>query len=517
MENMSVIDAVRVTKAYGSVKALTGASLSARPGEVHALVGENGAGKSTLVKMLSGLVSPDSGEIRVNREAVKLHGAAAARAAGIGTVFQELSLLPDMTVADNLLIGREARNRFGLISQRKKLRVAQQELDNAQLSHIDAGALVGSLPLQQQQLIEIAKVIRRQPRVLVLDEATSALGEDAVEWLFRAVRRLRDEGVAVLFTSHRWNEVTAISDWMTVFRNGHDVESSPAADIDERQAINLMTGREVDTLYPKLSTVPSRQPSVEAKGLVAGQIRGVDFKLHKGEILGVGGLAGQGQLDLFLAMFGARPRTGGEVLIDGKAARLRSPREAVQKHKIALVPEDRKREGLILPMSIQTNLTLPILNTFSRAGYIDRRREREQAAGVIKTLAVRTPSAQQPVGALSGGNQQKVLLGRWLLAEAQVLLMYDVTRGVDIATKHDIYELIVWLASKGRSILFYSSDTEELARLCHRVMVLREGKISRELQGDGITNEALVEAALGLGASGSTLGEVSSDGRVAPC
>ena len=494
------IEAAEVAKAFGAVNALAGASFSAAPGEIHALVGENGAGKSTLIKILTGLVQPDRGVIRVHGEVVRMDGLAVARRLGIGTVFQELSLLPDMTVAENLLLRREPRNRVGLISRRKALWQAGEELDRLEIFDVAPHAVVGTLTLEQQQRLEIAKVVARDPKILLLDEPTSALSEGPVDWLFKLMRRLRQDGTTIVFTSHRWNEIVAVSDRMTIFRNGCDVGRSHARAVDERRAIELMTGRQVEALFPTLPPLGTPKPMMEVRELTSGKARGVSFTLRRGEILGVGGLAGQGQLDLFLAIFGARRRQGGDIIIGDKRVSLRTPRDAVAHGVgIAFVPEDRKREGLILPMSVRDNMTLPILHRLSTLGYVDRKREDEASGSMIERLGIRTSGGKQPVSTLSGGNQQKVLLGRWLLADAQIMLLYDVTRGVDIATKHDIYQLMARLSMEGRAMLFYSSDTEEMAHLCHGVLVMRDGRITRELRGKSISSDALVRAALHVG------------------
>src|SRR5437588_35788 len=398
---MPRIEAIDVAKSFGGVHALQEASFEADGGEVHALVGENGAGKSTLIKILSGLLRPDDGQLRVDGQAARIDRPAAAQRLGIGTVFQELTLLPHMTVAENLLLRREPRDRFGLIRPRELARRAAELLSGLGLREIDADGVMSGLPLAQRQLVEIAKVVSRAPRILLFDEPTSALAEREVMWLMALIRRLRDEGRTVVFTSHRWNEV-------------HDIS--------------------------------------------------------------------------------------GRIAIRGRRVALRHPRDAIGAGiGIALVPEDRKVEGLFLPMSVRQNMTLPVLGALSRLGYVDVRRETDTVGRMIDQLAIRTTGPDQIVGALSGGNQQKVLIGRWLVTNARILLLYAVTRGVDVATKHDIYDLVTALSADGRAILYYSSDTAEMAHLCHRVLVMREGRAATELRGREITADALVRASLRLG------------------
>jgi len=501
---MPRIEAVEVFKSFGGIQALQGASFEAGRGEVHALVGENGAGKSTLIKILSGLLHLDRGEIRLDGRDVRIDQPAEAQRLGIGTVFQELTLLPHMTVAENLLLRREPRDRLGFIRRSEVTREAVRLLDGLGLPQISADALVGDLPLAQRQLVEIAKVISRSPAILLLDEPTSALSEREVAWLFELIRRLRGGGLTIVFTSHRWNEVRDLSDRITIFRNGQRVGTFAATEITEDRAVELMTGRQLSAVFPPLAPLADAQPELTVRGLATGRVRGVDFTLHRGEILGIGGLQGQGQRDLFLALFGAQRVRAGTVLIRGRPVVIRHPKDAIGAGiGIALVPEDRKAEGLLLPMSVRQNMTLPVLGGLGRLGYLDFSRETQAVQRVIGQLDIRTPGPDQAVGALSGGNQQKVLIGRWLLTEARILLLYDVTRGVDVATKHDIYQLVTRLGAEGRAILYYSSDTAEVAHLCHRVLVMREGRIATELRSPGITADALVRASLQVGVEAS--------------
>jgi ribose transport system ATP-binding protein len=494
------VEAIDISKSFGGVHALQGASFSADRGEVHALVGENGAGKSTLIKILSGLLRADGGRIRLDGHEAAMDRPSEAQRLGIGTVFQELTLLPHMTVAQNLLLRREPRNRFGFIRPREQVQQAAALLEELGLPPLDPEATVGHLSLAQRQVVEIAKVVSRAPEILLLDEPTSALAEPGVAWLFDLIRRLRGRGRTIVFTSHRWNEVRDLSDRITIFRNGQRVGTFAAGDLDENRAVELMTGRHVTAIFPPLPEYRADDPALDVQGLRAGRFRDIGFTLFRGEILGVGGLQGQGQRDLFLTLFGAPPPRAGTVTVGGRPVVIRHPRDAIKAGMgIALVPEDRKSEGLFLPMSVRQNLTLPILGRLSRLGYVDLHRETATVSGIIRQLDIRTPGVDQIVGALSGGNQQKVLIGRWLLTDARILLLYDVTRGVDVATKHDIYELVAALSADGRAILYYSSDTSEMAHLCHRVLVMREGRFSAELRAPGITADALVRASLRLG------------------
>ena len=490
----AVIEGATLSKNFGGVHALDHASFSASTGEVHALVGENGAGKSTMIKVLGGRLQPDDGTIRLNGNPIRLSGPEQAHDSGVWTVFQELMLFPGMTVAENLLLGREPR-RLGVISHRRMGDEADALLRGMGITHIDPLALVEDTSLAQRQIVEIVRALSHDPDILFLDEPTSSLVEREVNWLFERIHALRDRGACVVFTSHRWNEVRRIADRITVFRNGRDVGTF--TELSEDEAVTLMTGQKLEALFPPRPPAPAAEPALQLDALSAARLRDVSFSLHPGEILGIGGLAGQGHRELFLTLFGAVRPTGGTIRIAGKPARIRNPRQAKNRaNRIALVPEDRKTEGLLLGMSVRDNLTLSILDRLSRLGMLSPAAERRQADAMSRQLAVRTASIAAPVGALSGGNQQKVLLGRWLLTDPRILLFYDVTRGVDVATKHEIYQLMGRLAGEGRAILVYSSDTQELAELCHRVLVMRDGRIAAELTPPTLTAEQIVAAAV---------------------
>jgi ribose transport system ATP-binding protein len=479
------------------VRALSEASFSAEFGEVHALVGENGAGKSTMIKILSGVLRPDAGMVRVKGDDVDFRSPHHAGEIGVGTVFQELTLMPWMTVAENLFLWNEPAGPAGLVRRRELGPRADAVFARLGIQGIDPYDLPAGLPLAQRQMIEIARALLREPDILFLDEPTSALAEQEVDWLFGLVRDLRERGACVVFTSHRWGEVVDLADRITIFRNGEYVATRE--ELTEREAVTLMTGRTIDRLYPELPAVSDDAPAVlDVRDLHAEQLGGVSFALRRGEILGVGGLAGQGQRDLFMTLFGASKASGGEIRVDGRPRRIRKPSDAIR-HRlgIALVPEDRKTEGLMLPMSVRDNLTLAVLGHVAHYGVLNPATERSYVRRAVQRLQILTsrPTVQE-VRTLSGGNQQKVLIGRWLLAESDILLLYDITRGVDVGTKHDIYELMMELIGEGKSLLFYSSETEEMARLCHRVLVMREGRVATELAGDEADAEAIVAASL---------------------
>jgi len=486
-----------VRKSFGGVEALRGANLTCRRGEIHALIGENGAGKSTLVKVLSGAIQADVGDVELDGRPLRVRSPREAQAAGISTVFQELSLIPDLTVAGNLFYGREPRVRAGRIDYRALRSAAAEALAQLGLGWIDVAKTARELPLSDRQLLEIAKSLLREPAVLVLDEATSALLPEQVDWLFARVRAFAERGGIALFISHRLEEIQHLSHRVTVFRAGVDVGSGPIAEMPEARLVELMLGRRVDRVYPpRLPAPEGREVVCEVVGLSAPPtLRDVSLEVRRGEVLGVGGLQGQGQLPLFLALFGAR-RHAGQVLLERQALRLRKPADALAAG-IALIPEDRTTEGLCLALSIRDNLTLGSLGGISRGGLIRPRRERDLVDSLASGLSINMRHVSQEVLALSGGNQQKVLLGRVLAQKPRLLLMYDATRGVDVGTKAEIYRLMRELCAEGVAILFYSTDVNELANLADRVVVLHDGVVGMHLDGDEITESNILAAAVG--------------------
>jgi ribose transport system ATP-binding protein len=491
------VRATGVDRAFGGVQALRDASFAARPGTIHALAGENGAGKSTLIKVLCGLIKADRGTVEIlGTEVSRVVQPAARRRMGVATAFQELSLLPDLTVAENLLLQDPPRGRLGLVRRGRLAPVAAEVLRHYGVDDIDPRATAADLSVAQRQVVELVRVLAGEPRVVILDEPTAALPDRQVEWLAGHMRRLRDEGACVIFTSHRWREIETLADRVTVFRNGTHVATRDR--LTEAEAVTLMSGRTFAGAYPPISAGPTGESALRAAGLSGGRLRGVDLELRRGEILGVGGLAGQGQRDLFLTLFGARRAAAGTITVDGRAVSVRSPKDAIRAGVgIAYVPEDRKAEGLFLPLSIRDNIAAATLSRRATAGFVNRAAERAAVASVVDQLRIGAGrSTSRAVDTLSGGNQQKVVMARWLLTDAKILLLYDVTRGVDAATKHDIYALVGALAAQGRAILYYSSETEEIAHLCHRVLVLREGRVAAELAGPVGDAERIVAASI---------------------
>jgi ribose transport system ATP-binding protein len=485
-----------ITKSYGEVKALVEADFSADGGQIHALLGENGAGKSTLVRVLSRVVTQDRGDITLFGAPVLTQVPREAIRAGIGTVYQELSLVPAFTVAENVFFGGGPVSPFGTQPDRVLNRRTEALLESYGVSGIDPKAEAGRLTVSEQQVVEIVKVLGRQPRVIVLDEPTSGLSEDRVEWLLRLMRKLADQGKIVVFISHRMNEVRAVADRVTVFRNGSSVGVRSMRETSSDELVSLMLGRDVTDYFPKKESHVGAEVILETQGLgVASRISGIDLKLHAGEVLGIGGLVGQGQTPLFLSLFGIL-RSEGSIFVHGKKRSIRNPRGSIASG-IALIPEDKGTQGLVMSMAIRENITLPILKTLKARGLVSRRREREVVLDLMRTLKVKAESMESRVGTLSGGNQQKVVIAKLLSTHPAIFLMYDLTRGVDVGTKTEIFHLVRELARQGNGILFYSTTTDELVNVCDRVLVMYDGKISEELKGQMLTKENIVRASLG--------------------
>jgi ribose transport system ATP-binding protein len=494
---MDLLTVNGLTKRFGGIVALTDASFSARAGEVHALLGENGAGKSTFIQILCGAVRNDGGGILLNGADYRPASPDDAMARGVAAVFQELSLIPDLSVEQNIWFRREPRTVLRTADKREIRRRTLALFSRYGFPPLPPEREVRRLTLAERQIVEVAKGLAKDPDILILDEATSALPSKEAAWLLGLTRQLAAEGKLVIFISHRMAEVRAVADRVTIFRNGQTVAAHEASAVTDAEIVTQMIGRHLDRLYPERRPTATARVALHVAGLSGShRLRDVSFDLHEGEVLGVGGLQGHGQRDLFQGLFGAS-RTGGSVTLWGNPSRIRTPRDALTgRDGLALVPEDRRGQGLLLTRSVRENLTLSVIRRFTSRGFLDPVREAALVREMVDFLRIRTESPEQPAGTLSGGNQQKVIFGKMLLTEARVLLLYDPTRGVDVGTKGEIFQMMRDLAARGYAILFYSSDLQELVHVPDRVMVLRNGRVAATLQGDGITEETILGAAL---------------------
>jgi ribose transport system ATP-binding protein len=489
-----------ISKRYGGVTALDDVDFACERGRIHAVLGENGAGKSTLIKIMAGVVRPDTGAMRLDGSEVAFAAPRDANRHGIISIFQELSLIPDLSVADNICIADPPR-RMGFIDRRAQRRRAEEMLARLGCDDIHPQELVRNLPLSRRQMIEIAGALGRAPRMLILDEATSALAAADVEKIYDILRRLRQDGLAVVYISHRMHEIAALADDCSVFRNGKHIETFAKGAKTDTEIVELMIGREYRHVFPAKSPQPAvGAPMLEVKQLSWGdRLSDITLTVDRGEIVGLGGLDGQGQRELLLALFGVLSGIGGQIEVAGRPVRLASPRHAKSPAVgMALIPEDRKTEGLMLPMSVRDNISLAAIGRLARGWLIDTAAELRRVDEVMRRLDIRAADPGVAVGTLSGGNQQKVVIAKWLMTEARIILLNDPTRGIDVGTKQEIYQLLRRLADAGNAILLYTTDYDELIGCCDRVAILYDGRVTRELSGPELTERNIVTSALNL-------------------
>jgi len=482
-----------VSKAFPGVRALRDVSFESRGGEIHALVGENGAGKSTLMRILSGVYRPDSGEVRINGEVAHLATPADARRLGIAMVYQDTRLIPDLDAPQNIYLGREpGRLWVDYPGMRREARAILDRLGE----QVDLRKPVQELSLAERQVIEIARALAVDARVLILDEPTSALTSTEVDRLFAILRELRAAGRSIVFISHRLPEVFAVADRITVLKDGQIVDTVATSETTEEQVVAMMVGRDIALAFPpRASSVGAPMLTVEHLD-AAGQFADVSFTIHAGEIVGFGGITGSGQQAIVRALYGLVPATG-KIAIDGKPVEIGSPANAIREGVVYL-PSDRRGEGMFLPHSVSENIALPHVADWARFGVVDMPRERNQVAAQVKALDVKTPSLRQPVGLLSGGNQQKVAFARWLLSNPKVCIFDEPTQGVDVGTKLEIYRIIHDLAGRGIAVIVVSSDVLELIGLSDRILIAAGGRIVDEVAGADATEERIIGSAVGL-------------------
>ena len=480
------------------MKALKGVDLTVWPGEVHALVGENGAGKSTLMKILAGAQRPDGGEITLDGKPVHFHTPHQARAAGIGIIYQELSIAPNLTVAGNVFLGSEKRRLGFLTDTPGMVRETQQVLDRLG-ARFKAAQRAAHLSIAEQQQVEIARALFYKSRIMVMDEPTTALSDRETDRLFEVVRQLRSEGMAIIYISHRMAEIYSLADRLSVFRDGEYVGELTRPEFSSERVIEMMVGRKLEELYPEKTSAPGkvvlRVSNMSDKELV----KNASFEIRSGEVLGLSGLVGAGRTELARMIFGADPKVSGEVYLNGKLVEIKHPIDAVY-NGIGYVPEDRKHAGVFLQMSCRDNIAMNIFNRSATAGVINFNDVNERSKVQAKALSLRAASLWVRAGGLSGGNQQKLLLARWLEINPKVLILDEPTRGVDIGAKAEIYSVIQQLASKGLAVLFISSELPEIIGVCKRVIVMREGVIMGEVGGETgieVTQQNIMKFATG--------------------
>lgn len=494
-QEQSIVSMRAINKSFPGVHALQNVNLTLNQGEVLALMGENGAGKSTLMKVLTGVYQPDAGEIFINGSQVQIHSPLAATKLGISIIHQELFLMNELTVAQNIFIGREPRSNFGIFVNEQKMKSDAAVIFAKMKVDIDPAMEVGKLTVARQQLVEIAKALSHNSSVLIMDEPTSALNDAEVEHLFSIVDDLRSQGVAIVYITHKMDEVKRIADRVMIMRDGQYIDTLPAKTTEITKVISLMVGRElIDTYRAKVEQ--NDEIVLEVQKLNAGRlVRDVTFELHRGEILGISGLMGAGRTELARAIFGADKIESGTIKINGNKAKIRSPQEAVNLG-IAYLSEDRKQFGLVTGMSVSDNVTMPSWRTFTLQGFLmNEKALRSAASEYSKKMSVKTPSIDQETRLLSGGNQQKVVIAKWLLKDCDILIFDEPTRGIDIGAKAEIYKLLQSLAKAGKSIIMISSELPEILKLSHRILVMSEGQITGELGGHSATQEQIMTLA----------------------
>jgi rhamnose transport system ATP-binding protein len=477
----------QAAKSFAGVHALKGVSFELAPGEVHALVGENGAGKSTLIKIITGAYAADSGTLEIGGTVVSQNSPIRSRERGVAAIYQQPALFPELTVAENIALGLERGARVNWAWRREK---ARRLLDRIG-SKIDVDAPVSRLSMPEQQMVEIARALGADAKILIMDEPTASLAEREVENLLRVVRELRSQGVGIIYISHRLEELFELADRVTVLRDGALVGTHRMAEVDRAGLIRMMVGRELSAVFPK-RTVPIGETVLETRDLSCGFVRNVSFRVRAGEIVGFAGLVGAGRTELARILFGLTPADRGEIFLRGHSVRIESPAQAVAAG-VAYVPEDRRRHGVILDLPVAVNTTLATLKGL----LLNFRRERERAADFVSKLSVKTPSVFTPVGNLSGGNQQKVSLARWLATEPAVLILDEPTQGIDVGAKSEIHKLMGDLAEKGLAVIMISSELPEILGMSDRIVVMHEGTVAGELPREEATQEKIMALALG--------------------
>ena len=499
----SILELKEISKRFGNVEVLHRVSFTLKPGEVHALLGENGAGKSTLIKVITGIHQPDGGEIYLNDQRVRFDNPLQSRQAGIAAIYQELSLCPDLNVAENIFLGRQPTTVGGRIDWSKLYNEADRLLAALGV-HLDLRMRARNLSIAQMQSVEIARAFSLNARILIMDEPTSSLTLNEVAELFGLVRRLRDEGAAIIFISHRLEELFEVADRVTILRDGSRVDTRLVKDVNRDELVRLMVGRTISNFFPKQETQPG-EIALKVENLTqAGIFEDISFEVHKGEILGMAGLVGAGRTDVARTIFGVTPPTRGRIQVEGRWVEIRSPQQAINLG-LAYVPEDRQLHGLIPAMSITSNISLPILKEYARRGWLLDKAERAAAFTAAQQMEVRANTIWQIARTLSGGNQQKVVLAKWLSTKPHILILDEPTRGIDVGTKAAVHALMSKLASEGIAILMISSELPEVLGMSDRIIVMHEGQMTGHFTRAEATQEKIISAATQTVATGRAM------------
>jgi inositol transport system ATP-binding protein len=487
-----ILELTNITKEFPGVKALDNIQLKVRKGTVHALMGENGAGKSTLMKIIFGIYTPDRGTIKYKGEEVKLSGSKDALRLGISMIHQELTPVPEMTVAENLFLGREPTKSFGWIRKKKMVEDARKLFDSLKID-IDPNARMADLSIANMQMVEIAAAVSRNADLIIMDEPTSAITEREVERLFGMIASLKAKGVTIIYISHKMDEIFRICDEITVFRDGQFVGSKPAGELNPESLIQMMVGREIKQVFHKDET-PIGEVLLSVKNLTRkGKFRKVSFEVRSGEILGIAGLMGSGRTEVVESLFGIAPPDEGEIFVKNERAHIRSPQDAIR-YKMGLLTEDRKATGAFLPLSVKDNMIVSSIDGYlNKAGLLKGRLVNDMCGAFVERLNIKTPSLNQQIGRLSGGNQQKVLLARWLLSNPDILILDEPTRGIDVGAKAEIHKLMSRLAKTGKAIVMVSSELPEILGMSDRIVVMHEGEKKGELTRAEASQEKIME------------------------
>ena len=485
-----------IHKQFPGVVALKDVGIAFQPGKVHVLMGENGAGKSTLIKIISGIYQADSGQVLLGGREVAFENPRQALAAGISVIHQELSVIPDLTVMENIYLGREPMNANRVtINRRKLIRDAQELIDRLGVN-LRPRAMIRTLNSADRQVVEILRAVSQNSRIVIMDEPTSSLSDREVEVLYSIIRRLKDDGVVVIYISHKMGEIFAVGDTVSVLRDGEHIATRDIGELDEAKIISLMVGREIGDYFVKGPKPENAEPVLEVRSLTGDAFRDVSFTLHRGEVLGFAGLIGAGRTELMRAIFGADPVSAGEVVLGDRPVSFGHPAEAIAAG-IGLVPEDRRNQGVLLGKSVKDNISLAALRMHSPHHFIDFGWEQETAVDYIAKLRVKTPTERTIVKDLSGGNQQKVVLAKWMAANARVLILDEPTRGIDVNAKQEIYNLVIAFTAQGGSVILVSSELPEVLGVCHRIAVMREGRLETILEDRDATEQVVMSYATG--------------------